>query len=488
MYNNWPAKDKLTKARIDFISHDCVFLGNLSLNLILVEAHWLPTAATDGKHFYYNPHFIDRLDLDECKFVVGHEVLHVVYEHMLRRGGRDPRLWNIAGDYVINQELKDLRIGKFISQAKMMDPDFLAAIKEKAKDEYDKWMKENGGKPGILYDERFRGKVSEDVYDILFQEEQESGQNQQGGFDSHFDPNDDGSGQDGQEPDDCETCGGTGVDPDDDGSGDDQGQSQGHGHGGQKPCPDCGGSGKDSSGKTGRIVMSKEEVARMPDDIKKAVMDAAAVAQQTEGSAGNIPAGVKRLIDEWNDSKMDWREYLNNVIQSLFKSDYTWQRQSRKSMSSGFYLPGMDNDDMVSVDIAIDTSGSMSDKMLKDILGEVRGIMEQFADFKMRVWCFDTEAYEISEFTQDNIDEMDDFQLVGFGGTDFMCNWEMMRREEIVPDQLIFCTDGYPFGEWGEEGYCETVYLIHGERAKESGVVAPEEMGSTVYYEEAANE
>ena len=482
---NWTAHEKLVKARIDFIHHDCVFLGNLSLRLKLVPATWMPTAATDGKHFYYNPDFIDRLDLDECKFVVGHEVMHCVYEHMLRRGGRDPRLFNIAGDYVINYELKELNIGKFIAQEKMADPELLKLWKEKAKKEFDKWMKESAGKPGILYDKKYGGMATEQVYDILYQEEQENGQKQEGGFDSHMDEGD-GDG----EPGDCGTCGGTGIDPNDDGSGDDEGEGDGgehehgdgHGHGAGKACPDCGGDGKDHSGKSGRIPISKEEWERMPDDMKKAVMDAAKVAESAEGSAGNIPGGVKRLIDEWTDSQMDWREYLNNVIQSQFKSDYTWQRQSRKSMSSGFYLPGMDNDDLVSVDIAIDTSGSMSNQMLKDILGEVRGIMEQFQDFKMRVWCFDTEAYEVHEYGMDNVDEIDEFGLQGFGGTMFECNWEMMRREEIVPDQLILCTDGYPCGTWGEEDYCETVFLVHGERAKEQKLEAP--FGTTVYYEE----
>ena len=497
----WTAREKIVKARIDFIHHDCVFLGNLSLRLKLIEAEWMPTAATDGFHLYYNPHFIDRLDLDETKFVVAHEVMHCVYEHMVRRGGRDARLFNIAGDYVINYELKQLGVGKFISQQKMMDPELLKLWKEKARKEYDAWQKESAGEPGILYDDRFKGMMTEEVYEILFQEEKESGEQQQGGFDSHMDPN---SGE--QEPGDCETCGGTGIDPDDDGSGSgdegDQGddgdqdgngaggegdeQQGGHSHGkGGKPCPDCGGTGQDHSGKSGRIPIKKEDLDRLPDDIKKAVMDAAKVAESAEGSAGNIPGGVKRLIDQWTDSEMDWREYLNNVIQSMFKSDYTWQRQSRKSISSGFYLPGMDNDDMVSVDIAIDTSGSMSDQMLKDILGEVRGIMEQFMDFKMRVWCFDTTTYKVHEYTYDNVDEIDEFELEGFGGTDFECNWEMMKREDIMPDQLIFCTDGYPCGGWGDEDYCETVFLIHGE-GKKASIVAP--FGDTVYYEEAAKD
>jgi predicted metal-dependent peptidase len=127
----------------------------------------------------------------------------------------------------------------------------------------------------------------------------------------------------------------------------------------------------------------------------------------------------------------------------------------------------------------------MSDKMLKDILGEVRGIMEQFMDFRMRVWCFDTETYTVHEYNYDNVDEIDEFELEGGGGTDFECNWEMMKREDIMPDQLIFCTDGYPCGSWGDEDYCETVFLIHGGGAK-ANIVAP--FGDTVYYEEAAKD
>jgi len=142
-------------------------------------------------------------------------------------------------------------------------------------------------------------------------------------------------------------------------------------------------------------------------------------------------------------------------------------------------LPAMDNDDLVSVDLAIDTSGSMTNQMLKDILGEVKGIMEQFADFRLRVWCFDTRTYKIWEFGPDNVDDIYEFQLEGGGGTMFECNWEMMREEEIMPDQLIVCTDGYPCGTWGEEDYCETVFLVHGHK----DIVAP--FGITVHHEKA---
>jgi len=55
----------------------------------------------------------------------------------------------------------------------------------------------------------------------------------------------------------------------------------------------------------------------------------------------------------------------------------------------------------------------------------------------------------------------------------------MMREEEIMPDQFILCTDGYPCGTWGEEDYCETVFLVHGH----TDLVAP--FGITVHHEKA---
>ena len=491
----WSPEDKLVKARIDFIHNDCVFLGNLALRLKLVDAtEWCPTAATDFKHLYYNRDFIDRCSLDETKFVIAHEVMHCVYDHFTRRDERDPKLYNMAGDYVINLELQDLSIGSFPSSETMMDPKFEEFIKEHFPDRYRKYKKEFAGKPGVLCEEKYRDLSSEEVYDILKKEEEEKGDSGKSGHDMHIDPSD-GDG-DGEGDGDCETCGGTGVDPNDDGSGDEQdgqggsgdgdGDAQdgqgGHSHGGGKPCPDCGGSGKDNSGKSGPIKISKEELDRLPDEIRKAVMDAAKVAESADGSAGNVPGGVKKLIDEWTDSRIDWREYLNSVVQSTLKSDYTWMRQSRKSMSTSYYLPAMDNDDMVSVDLAIDTSGSMGAQMLKDILGEVKGIMEQFADFRLRVWCFDTQTYKIYEYGPDTLDEIYEFELQGFGGTMFECNWEMMREQEIMPDQFILCTDGYPCGTWGEEDYCETVFLIH----SGENITAP--FGTTVHYEEAAQD
>ena len=105
------------------------------------------TLATDGKFFYYNRNFVAPMSDGECVFGMGHEILHCVYDHfdVDRRGDRDPRLWNIANDYVINADLIDANIGE---QIKLVD---------------------------ICFDWKYRGMVSEEIYDDLFKQAEEEG-------------------------------------------------------------------------------------------------------------------------------------------------------------------------------------------------------------------------------------------------------------------------------------------------------------------------
>lgn len=98
--------DKLTRARTQLIL-DHSFFGQLALRLPLVESPDIPTAAVDGKHIYYNPEFIDKHPAAQIKTILAHEVMHCVFDHIGRRNDRQPRKWNQAGDYVINQALLD---------------------------------------------------------------------------------------------------------------------------------------------------------------------------------------------------------------------------------------------------------------------------------------------------------------------------------------------------------------------------------------------
>lgn len=102
---NESVRRKLTKARIALITLQ-PFFGTLALRLKLIENNSIPTLAVNGREILYNAAFVDKLSHEVLMAAVAHEVGHCVYEHISRRGARNPMKWNFAGDYVINAMLK----------------------------------------------------------------------------------------------------------------------------------------------------------------------------------------------------------------------------------------------------------------------------------------------------------------------------------------------------------------------------------------------
>jgi len=376
-------REKLVTARVGMLLR-ASFFGNLATRLRLVNAdEWCATAATDGRNFYYNSRFIDMLKPREIEFLFVHDVLNCVYDHFGRRGDRDARLWNVANDFCVNADLKRHRVGEFITSVP------------------------------CLYDAKYEGKSSEEVYDDLYQNAERISIDDliDRMLDEHMDGDGDGDG---------------------DGNGDQTG---------------------------GRPRMSTEERARVRDEIKEAMLSAAQTCD-----AGNLPLGVKRLIQDLTEPRMDWRELLRMQLESTIKSDYTWLRSSRKGWHVDAVMPGMRNTDMIDIAVAIDMSGSISNAQGRDFLSEIRGIMEAFDSYRIHVFAFDTETYNPQQYDSENLNTIDEYDLQGGGGTDFDCIFRYLRDHEIEPRKLVVFTDGYPCGSWGDERYCDTVWIIHGDR------------------------
>lgn len=78
------------------------FFAALALFAQQVYRWDIPTAATNGRDVFWNPLFLRRLSPAEVSGVLLHEVLHAALLHVVRRGEREPILWNIAADIVIN--------------------------------------------------------------------------------------------------------------------------------------------------------------------------------------------------------------------------------------------------------------------------------------------------------------------------------------------------------------------------------------------------
>lgn len=233
------------------------------------------------------------------------------------------------------------------------------------------------------------------------------------------------------------------------------------------------GDGEEGEGK-GRPKLSEQERQQIRDEIKEAMLAAA----QTVDGAGNIPAGVMRLIKELTEPQMNWRELLRMNLESTIKADFTWMRASRRGWHMDAVMPGMKNDEMIDIAVALDASGSISSEMLRDFLSEIQGIMDSFPAYKIHVVTFDTECYNPAQFDSDNLDSIVEYDIKGGGGTDFDCVYNYLKEEEIQPRRLIMFTDGYPFGSWGDEEYCDTTFILHGTKT----IVPP--WGQYAYYEE----
>jgi predicted metal-dependent peptidase len=397
-------REQLITARVGLLLR-ASFFGNMATRLKLVNAdEWCPTAATDGRNFYYNTRFIKMLRPKEIEFLFGHEVLHCVYDHFGRRGERDPQLWNIANDYCVNQDLKEHNVGEFITSVP------------------------------CLYDKKYRGMSSEEVYDDLYQNATkiDISKLMVQMLDEH-------------------------LFGDRDGEDDKEGNKE-----------------DDKEGK-GPPRLSEAEKQQIRDEIKEAMLAAAAAS----GDAGNLPGGVKRLIQELTEPKMNWRELLRMQLESTIKSDYTWMRASRKGWHMDAVMPGMKLDPMIDIAVAIDTSGSIGEAMLKDFLSEIQGIMDSFPAYRIHVFCFDTEVHNPAQYNSDNLDQITEYKPAGGGGTDFEAIYNYLKAEEIEPKRLVVFTDGYPFGSWGDENYTDTVWILHG-----TTTIEPP-WGQFAYYEEA---
>lgn len=123
-YANSPAQ----RARSWFIS-SYPLLGALAASFRVIEDPLLchrmgvSVAAVHAgtKEVYMNP--AAGLDEMQCRFVMAHELLHVGLRHEARRQGRDPFLWNIACDYVINGWLVEMGVGHLPSMGLLHDPE-----------------------------------------------------------------------------------------------------------------------------------------------------------------------------------------------------------------------------------------------------------------------------------------------------------------------------------------------------------------------------
>lgn len=88
------------------------WFGPYIADLRVVYTFKIATQATDGAHYFINPYFTSKLDLKDKIWVMAHELMHCVLQHMSRGASHDPTLFNIAADYEVNSTLVELGLTK----------------------------------------------------------------------------------------------------------------------------------------------------------------------------------------------------------------------------------------------------------------------------------------------------------------------------------------------------------------------------------------
>lgn len=234
--------------------------------------------------------------------------------------------------------------------------------------------------------------------------------------------------------------------------------------------------GQDGAGKkaNGGIPIEVDEATLK--EIRESLKDK--ILQAAQAAAGKMPASIARLVDHLVEAKINWRDYIRETIQSQLTADYTWHKPNRRHSSSDIVFPSLVKEETIDVEVSIDQSGSISAEMARDFLSEIWGITNQYSSYRIAVSTFDTKVYNRQVFTEDNIDEMLDYEPKGGGGTSINSVWQYLRKHDITPKLLIVFTD-LEDDDHGDPNYCNTLFLINNPYNKS---ILPQH-GSWVRYE-----
>ena len=419
------------------------FFGSVVASVGYKENKDIPTAGTDGETIYYNPEYLEGLSVEEQTFIFSHEVCHIAFNHILRSEGKNPELWNIATDGVINQFLK--RDGLKMASGGV---DMAEAINYDAEQLYEKLLQEK--------QQRCQGNSQQNQQGNQQQSSggSQSGNNQQqslsplqgnSGSGSSQEQSGGESGEDSQKEDKSK-------------------QDVGHNthsmweqavkkHKEQQEKTDKKESlldklldkllGKDKDKKDKEkteLEKKQEELESMGEkdafkknleDKKKQLEELKEAISKQASQAGTSTNRDIRTVNNIGTAKplIDWRYVLREAI----KYDVDWSYKNA-TLEDGVVNANLEEQPMPETEIVLDTSGSINEVLLKNFLRECKNILQHT---KLKVGCFDTEFYGFHEIrTEEDIEKM---RFEGGGGTNFDVAVGAFSRR--VENKIIF-TDG----------------------------------------------
>lgn len=153
---------------------------------------------------------------------------------------------------------------------------------------------------------------------------------------------------------------------------------------------------------------------------------------------GDLPKGIERFVETKSESKIAWRDELYRYVNAHAKSDYKMFPSSKKHLYRGIALPSIYGEELKIV-VAIDTSASIDDELLKLFLAELYEIMQVFTHYVIELIECDATIQNIQRLIP-----MEPLEptLKGGGGTDFRPVFEHVVEENEDFKFLIYFTDG----------------------------------------------
>lgn len=424
--------------------------------------------------------YLESLSVEEQTFIFAHEVCHIAFNHILRSEGKDPELWNIATDGVINQFLK--RDGLKMAPGGV---DMAEAINYDAEQLYEKLLQEKQQRQQQQQNGQGNSQSKQGNHQQSQQQSSGSSQGENGQQQSQSQQ----QTGDSQNQEDQKQNSGAGQ------SGDEQQQSQqqnssnsGNSQEQDKQSQEQsgGGSGKNSQEEDkskqdvghdthsmweqavkkhkeqqeksdkkeslldkilGKDKKEKSELEKKQEELegmgekdafkknledkKKQLEELKEAISKQASQAGTSTNRDVRTVNDIGTAKpiVDWRYVLREAI----KYDVDWSYKNA-TLEDGVVTANLEEQPMPETEIVLDTSGSINEVLLKNFLRECKNILQHT---KLKVGCFDTEFYGFHEIrTEEDIENM---RFEGGGGTDFDVAVGAFSRR--VENKIIF-TDG----------------------------------------------
>lgn len=190
--------------------------------------------------------------------------------------------------------------------------------------------------------------------------------------------------------------------------------------------------------------LSKEEKDKIAHDIDQALRQGALL-------AGKLGANVPREIADILESKVNWRDALRDFITAYCadKDVSTWRRPNRRWVDRDVYLPSAIGESVGRLVVAIDTSGSINDKVIGEFLSQVRHICTTVMPEAIDLIYWDTSVCQHEVYDRDAFDSLvTSTKPKGGGGTDPQCISDYIRAKKLQPEAIVVLTDGY-VSSWG---------------------------------------